>query len=775
LNDSICLARQKAAKADELFSRIGNNDAVVKGIKLQPTDWGYVVCYNSPQKGRAYILALLPEKLNRFTLSLKCRIYPVDPDTRDFDRIFKAHVKESLGEVKVSTRRSEYNQAGIALASGLEFFESSIFIPGGAIHQEKVGIKQTLFDPITNIFNNLPSTIMCFYRIQDIRITIDKSRNIICKEENGRKYIFKDNFLNGLKGNWTYYGLTANFSHKNKPLLIAPEFEFTKIDLIEDKDRLSTVPDRIYPRYTSKDYLEKIKKDKNIDAMYWLGMNYFEGTGGVVKDYYEAFKWLQKAASKKHVFAQYQLGLCYLYGWGVPQNNERAMSWLVKSANYYYDKAQTMAALLIINGVKRINTLNKNRYIQSFLGPAFFQGNANAYFLESYCFFHKITSSNTHWTAFREAADRGHPKAYYYLGLLYSSYGDRKRAFVDFQKAAELKFIPAYVQLGDCYLAGTGTEKNAQKAFGWYKKAAVENDPEGLFKTGCCYAAGIGVKQGTEKAGEWFLKAAETGFPRAELGLTLLKMANPQIKNLFFSGQEKAAAELLQQEKDTDAQFCLGLCLKYGIGIEQDRKAALPLLLQTSKGNCYAALEAGDCYEHGLGTSAELHRAAVWYQTAAKGKSGYAAYRLAELYAKLKQSPEAFKWYGVAAKLGNADAAFKFGMTVMNDQSASPADYRKALKIFEVAAQRGHIRALYVLGDMYYKGLGVKPDKTRAAAFWNKYEKAFKHRENNSIHGIYWKDFPVLPPVEYDADGLPTKYTSTLKSREKILEYYKEY
>ena len=61
----------------------------------------------------------------------------------------------------------------------------------------------------------------------------------------------------------------------------------------------------------------------------------------------------------------------------------------------------------------------------------------------------------------------------------------------------------------------------------------------------------------------------------------------------------------------------------------------------------------------------------------------------------------------------SADAQYKLGLRYQNDQGV-PRDYRKAAKLYSLAANRGHSEAQFRLGLMYYNGRGVPRNYVRA-------------------------------------------------------------
>ena len=77
--------------------------------------------------------------------------------------------------------------------------------------------------------------------------------------------------------------------------------------------------------------------------------------------YAEAYPMLQKLADQGHIKRREQcmLGFCYYCGWGVEENNIKAVEWFTKAAEQGYDKAQFMLGSCYYNGVAVEEDKNK--------------------------------------------------------------------------------------------------------------------------------------------------------------------------------------------------------------------------------------------------------------------------------------------------------------------------------------------------------------------------------------------------------------------------------
>jgi hypothetical protein len=172
IGSNICFAKQRKAVPADIFV---DKDVEVKykDVKLQKTDWGYVVRYSRVKENEwAYILTKLPEKYDRFSVRFKCRVYPVDPDTRNMYRVTNAYVISAFKKLKQWTSvNGIYNLPNVTFLSMLDFGNvlnfpvcQSLFY-ATEIHKKDYPEKLKS----TNFFNNLSfDGISCFYRVYDI-------------------------------------------------------------------------------------------------------------------------------------------------------------------------------------------------------------------------------------------------------------------------------------------------------------------------------------------------------------------------------------------------------------------------------------------------------------------------------------------------------------------------------------------------------------------------------------------------------------------------------
>ena len=127
---------------------------------------------------------------------------------------------------------------------------------------------------------------------------------------------------------------------------------------------------------------------------------------------------------------------------------------------------------------------------------------------------------------FQSAADQGHPPGILMLADFFDagSNGERpdaKRAVELIERAAEMQYGPALVQLGVMYLEGINVEKNRDRSLKFLLKAANVGDVQGQY----LLAANLLKGESEEYIPEgifWLLRAAENGYAGAHRQLGYL-------------------------------------------------------------------------------------------------------------------------------------------------------------------------------------------------------------------------------------------------------------
>jgi TPR repeat protein len=101
----------------------------------------------------------------------------------------------------------------------------------------------------------------------------------------------------------------------------------------------------------SLDWYEKAATAGDTDSMASLIRNYYNGGDGVIADYSKSFLWSRKLADLDNAEGQFMLALHYLEGHGVPADQKRAWTWLLKAEGQGYEPAKKRLQAHFPNGL----------------------------------------------------------------------------------------------------------------------------------------------------------------------------------------------------------------------------------------------------------------------------------------------------------------------------------------------------------------------------------------------------------------------------------------
>jgi len=111
----------------------------------------------------------------------------------------------------------------------------------------------------------------------------------------------------------------------------------------------------------------------------------------------------------------------------------------------------------------------------------------------------------------RPAAEKGHKKAQYRLGLCYDKgrgvAEDDVQAFQWYAKSAAQGYAKAQYQLGKCYKNGEGCQKDRTKAVELFTLAAKQDNADAEYQLGKAYLKGKGIAADEGKARTWLKRA----------------------------------------------------------------------------------------------------------------------------------------------------------------------------------------------------------------------------------------------------------------------------
>lgn len=355
--------------------------------------------------------------------------------------------------------------------------------------------------------------------------------------------------------------------------------------------------------------------------------------------------------------------------------------------------------------------------------------------------------------------------------------------------ASELGHLGCMNNLGVMYNHGLGFVKDASVAVEWFRKAAEQGDAPAQYNLALMIYEGAGVDKNPDMATEWFRKAAEQGYAPAQCELAIRYEAVsggvPRDNALAVEWYRKAI-----EQGDLEAHFRLGLYYYRGVQpskgivgkvdeVEGWRKAA-------EQGDAEAQFQLGGYY-NGLQSKENFDIADAWYRKAAEGGDVRALKKMADRFSA-RWNPDAdysraIAWYMRAAEQGDYRSCislgglYRAGKGVEKDEAQGvmwvqrglelfhqqmkfadikcvnvlyvdrleklsmkrgdnirycllvdiPCDEALAFQLFLKAAEQGHVRSMYMLGNIYQNGRGVEENQKEAFKWY------LKAAENQSI------------------------------------------
>lgn len=274
----------------------------------------------------------------------------------------------------------------------------------------------------------------------------------------------------------------------------------------------------------------------------------------------------------------------------------------------------------------------------------------------------------------------------------------------------ETNYLPAYINLGFCFMYGHGVEKNSQRAEYWFRKAAErghpsaqnqlgflllgkpgkhteaiqllkesaqQEHPSGLNNLGHAYREGLGTTRDYKKAFECFLRAYELDHTNASVNL-----------NLGFSYDR-------------------------GLGVAQDKKKAKEhYRIASNRGNSRASALLGKIYEdqEGYVSALQLYKQAAPHSHWAKNRL---AHLISEGKGTKKNEEEALRLYTKTAEADNPT-----GMFFVGNNCRDRGQYSKATEWYKKAAMKDHAPSSVLFGDCLMQGIGIKKDVPRALSYY---------------------------------------------------------
>lgn len=420
----------------------------------------------------------------------------------------------------------------------------------------------------------------------------------------------------------------------------------------------------------------------------------FYGLGGARPDLDLALRWYRKSADGGEPRAMATMGMMMIDGTYLKKDIAGGIRFL-KQANKKMDGAATCALGLVKS---------------SGLDGATDSASAKSYFEKGF----EIAL---------KGANASEPRSMYLLGKLYmNGFGcqtNRSEAEKWITLAANSKYVPAMLEMGDWCFYGTMGPRDYAKAATWYTTAGVANTPSAASNLGYCLQMGVGMARDPQQAVALYTRAASLGDSMA-----MLRLANCLENGIGTPLNPIQAMEYYKKAAssgDALGEYLLGVHLQVGRNCQRDLAAAFKMFERSAKkGNSHGMAALGDCYLAGVTVPADHKQAMEWYNKSANSGNFFGWRALASMFRDgngvPKDPAKAIEFLKKASDLGDGVSMNCLGLMLKNGEGTA-ADPFQAFQRFQNAAQKGEPLGMFNTGVCFLNGEGVAADKERAK-YW---------------------------------------------------------
>lgn len=284
-----------------------------------------------------------------------------------------------------------------------------------------------------------------------------------------------------------------------------------------------------------------------------------------------------------------------------------------------------------------------------------------------------------------------------------------------YQFLAEKGDVQAQVGLGQLHLhGGRGVEQNHQRAYDYFTQAANAGNTHAMAFLGKMYSEGSDfIPQNNETALQYFKKASDLGNPVGQSGLGMAYLYGrgvPVNYELALKYFQKAA-----EQGWVDGQLQLGTMYYNGIGVKRDYKQALKFFnLASQAGHILAFYNLAQMHATGTGVMRSCHTAVELFKNVCE--RGRWSERLMTAYGSFKEgeTDAALVQYLLLAEQGyevaQSNVAFVLDQTEGAKIFSENETYPRALLHWTRAAAQGYTVARIKLGDYHFYGYGTDVD-----------------------------------------------------------------
>lgn len=271
----------------------------------------------------------------------------------------------------------------------------------------------------------------------------------------------------------------------------------------------------------------------------------------------------------------------------------------------------------------------------------------------------------------------------------------------------------AQFMLAEYYGKGLlGLPVDHAKAFHLYVQASKQNHPTATYRAAVCYEVGAGTKKNNSRATQFYRKSAALGENLAmhKLALILLYGKLGERKNLKEGITWLKRAANAADEEHPESLHDLAQCYEKRGGcpvLIADEHYAFELYARAAQfGFAPAQSRLGACFEYGLlGCQVDPSSSIKWYSRAAEqgfpdAELALSSWYLSGSHGVLQANDvEAYQWARKAADRGHAKAEFQVG-NFFEIGIGVLADVNEAMRWYAQAAAQGNKRAGQRLAEL---------------------------------------------------------------------------
>ena len=190
------------------------------------------------------------------------------------------------------------------------------------------------------------------------------------------------------------------------------------------------------------------------------------------------------------------------------------------------------------------------------------------------------------------------------------------------------------LKLGDKFYFGNEVERDFEKAFEWYLKAAEKGESSAISQVCLMYYTGVGTELNYKKAFEWTEHALRNhaDFLSRYIRAEIYFYGEGDVPKNYFKALNLYRG-VAKTEVNSAAMFRVAEIYEFGgYGIDVNELLSLAYYSASAKyGNVSAMNKLGSLYENGIIVDKNYELATDWYTLAAEDGSSFAEERLTKL------------------------------------------------------------------------------------------------------------------------------------------------